>query len=110
MFDWFRRLFGQETKASDGLRAVPGALVAVSTNDGKVVYNALDPFMQQFMGRCIGAIKKAGMKAKGSGQFSVLLGDSEVELILDEFWLEFSAIKDDAVFVRVVSAAKAVVK
>jgi len=65
--------------------------------------------MQQFMGRCIGAIKKAGLRAKGSGQFSVIIGDAGAELILDDYWQQFSATKDQAVFDRVVAAAKKMV-
>jgi hypothetical protein len=42
--------------------------------------------MQQFMGRCVGAIKKAGIAAKGTGQFSVLVGESRTELRLDQFY------------------------
>jgi len=110
MFDWLRRLLGQGATPSDGLRSVPGAAVAITTKDGKVIYNALDPAMQQFMGRCIGAVKKAGIQAKGSGQFSVLVGENEKELILDAYWQEFSASKDAAVFERVVDAAKQLVQ
>src|SRR5262245_35701115 len=61
------------------LRAVPGAGVFAS-RDGKVLYNLLTPHMQQFLGRCVSAVKKAGIKAKGTGQFSILLGDSRTEL------------------------------
>jgi hypothetical protein len=42
--------------------------------------------MQQFMGRCIGAVKRAGIAAKGTGQFSLLIGLSGVELHLSEFY------------------------
>lgn len=66
------------------LRAVPGA--AVMSHDGKVVYNLLTPHMQQFMGRCVGATKRAGIKAKGTGQFSILIGETEAELRLEEFY------------------------
>jgi len=54
--------------------------------DGEVVLNILTPHMQQFLGRCVGAIKKAGIKAKGSGQFSVLLNDGQHEIHLTRFY------------------------
>jgi hypothetical protein len=66
------------------LRAVPGA--AAVSHEGKVIYNLLTPHMQQFLGRCVGAIKKAGITAKGTGQFSVVIGDLQKELRLDEFY------------------------
>ena len=97
------RLFGRKEQY---LRAVPGA-TAYADKRGKVVYNMLDPWMQQFMGRCIGALKKAGMSAKGTGQFSILLGDEQsIELRLDDFWEEFRKTQDEAVFSRVVEAAR----
>ena len=71
------------------------------------MYNLLDPAMQQFLGRCVGAIKKVGIKAKGTGSFSVLLGeDQKTELKLDQFWKEFCNSHDSEVFTRVTSAAK----
>jgi len=100
-------LFGRKEQ---GLRAVPGA-TAYADMRGKVVYSTLDPWMQQFMGRCIGALKKAGMRAKGTGQFSILVGDEEsVELGLDDFWEEFRKTQDEAVFRRVVEAARTMMK
>ncbi|MDB2687264.1 hypothetical protein N9Y42_08630 [Mariniblastus sp.] len=83
----FKKLFGGSDDAkpsSEELRSVPGA--ASYSIDGKVGYNMLDPMMQQFMGRCIGAVKKSGLRAGGTGQFSVSINDGEHELILDEFW------------------------
>jgi hypothetical protein len=60
------------------------------------------------MGRCVGAVKKAGIRAKGTGQFSILLGDDQrAELQLDEFWSEFAESQDAAVFERVAAAARA---
>ena len=42
--------------------------------------------MQQFMGRCVGAIKKAGIAAKGTVQFSIIVGETRAELRLDKFY------------------------
>jgi hypothetical protein len=104
MFGWFKK---RKPPESDGLRAVPGAGVYQSA-DARVDYNMLDPWMQQFMGRCVGAVKKAGIRAKGTGQFSILLGDDQrAELQLDEFWRELANSKDAAVFERVAAAARA---
>jgi len=58
----------------------------VSSAEGRVIYNLLTPHMQQFMGRSVGAIKKAGLLAKGTGQFSVLVGEQHAELHLDRFY------------------------
>ena len=70
-----------QQRPSWGLKAAPGALVASHKRTGQVVYNMLTPHMHQFMGRCVGAIKKAGLKAKGAGQFSIIVGaNSEVHL------------------------------
>ena len=66
----------------------------------------LDPAMQQFMGKCVGVLKKAGLKAKGTGQFSILIGENQCELNLDEFWAEFADKNDSNVFEKVVEAAK----
>jgi hypothetical protein len=106
LLDWLRGRGKQKDAESGkpGLRAVHGASVA--SKQGQVVYNMLDPWMQQFMGRCVGAIKKAGLSAKGTGQFSVKVGDTQAELRLDEFWADFSKSQDAAVFERVVAAAK----
>ena len=71
---------------ASGLRAVPGALVSQDRHSGQVTYNLLTPHMKQFMGRCIGAIKKAGLPAKGTGQFSVLVGEPGIEIHLSEFY------------------------
>jgi hypothetical protein len=46
----------------------------------------LTPHMQQFMGRCVGAVKRAGISAKGTGQFSIMVGEQRVELRLDPFY------------------------
>ncbi len=77
------KLILERTEQKD-LRAVPGA-TAYSVG-GKVSYNLLTPHMQQFMGRCIGAIKKAGIAARGTGQFSIVVGDHQTELMLDRFY------------------------
>ncbi len=73
-----------ESALGKDLKVVPGA--AAVTHEGKVIYNLLTPHMQQFMGRCIGAIKKTGIKAQGTGQFSILLVDKQVELPLEPFY------------------------
>lgn len=86
------------------LRAVPGA--AAVSHQGEVIYNLLTPHMQQFLGRCVGAIKKAGIKAKGTGQFSVLLGDAQAELRLDEF---YEPADDPAIVEKVVARARELV-
>jgi hypothetical protein len=116
MFNWLRKMFGgseqprdqrrerqrehtrrnppakippirdeQPSSSGSGLRAVPGALVAES-HSGQVIYNMLTPHMGQFMGRCVGAIKRAGIAAKGTGQFSILVGEQGRELRLDHFY------------------------
>ena len=104
MFGWFKK---RKPPESDGLRAVPGAGVYQSS-EGRVVYSMLNPSMKQFMGRCVGAVKKAGIRAKGTGQFSILLGDDQrAELALNEFWREFATSNEDAVFDRVAAAARA---
>lgn len=107
MFSWIRTLFGRgPARDSEELRAVPGA-GAYRSQDGKVIYNALDPCMGKFIGRCVGAVKKAGVKAKGTSQFSILLGDQQrSELRLDEFWQEFQESEDEGVFQKVANAAK----
>ncbi len=104
MLQWLRNLFSRNAAQPNGLRPVPGATVALAGN--RVIYNMLDPTMQRFMGQCVGAIKKAGVKAKGTGQFSVLLGEKRVELWLDEFWQEYAQSGDDAIFQKVVADAK----
>ncbi|SRR6266542_764810 len=104
MFGWFKK---RKPPEMGRLRPVPGAGVYQSA-EGRVVYNMLDPWMQQFMGRCVGAVKKAGIRAKGTGQFSILLGDDQrAELQLDAYWSEFAASHDAAVFDRVAAAARA---
>jgi hypothetical protein len=101
------RLTGNQGKlildelSREKLRPVAGA--AVMSHEGKVIYNLLTPHMQQFLGRCVGAIKKAGIKAKGSGQFSVVLGDLQTELRLDEF---YKPTDDPAIVDAVVARAK----
>ena len=75
--NWLRKLFGSDSeKPASGLRPVPGALVASDKATGQVVYNMLTPHMQQFMGRCVSAIKRGGIAAKGTGQFSILVSSS----------------------------------
>ena len=107
MFGWIRNLFkGSSGDAPRRLRAVPGAGV-VQAQDGRVIYNFLDPGMQQFMGNCVGAVKRAGIRAKGTGQFSILLGeDRKAELRLDDFWAELQQSEDRAVFEKVAAAAQ----
>jgi hypothetical protein len=87
---WIKRLFGGAEASTPAERAgnetapkhlapVAGALAA--SHEGRVVYNMLTPHMQQFMGRCIAETKKAGMQAKGTGQFSMVVnGSAEVKL------------------------------
>ena len=86
MMNWFRRLFGASEQPVSGLRPVPGALVATDKRTGQVIYNMLTPHMKQFMGRCIGAIKRDGIAATGTGQFSVLVGERRTELRLDLYY------------------------
>ena len=123
---WLKRLFGLDrsspatspTKQSQGptgaetaqgqpepnaprdLSAVPGALAA--SYGGQVVYNMLTPHMQQFLGRCVGAVKKAGLRAKGTGQFSIIINES-AEVHLTEF---YRPTDDPATVQAVVEAAK----
>jgi hypothetical protein len=102
---WLRKLFGGGSeKPTPGLRAVPGAMVARS-QDGRVAYNMLTPHMQQFMGRCVRAIKRAGIAAKGTGQFSVLLGQQRTELRLEQF---YQPSDDPAAIEQVVTEARRV--
>ena len=75
----------ESPQPSGGLRPVGGAMVA-STADGRVLYNMLTPHMQQFLGQCVGAIKRKGLKARGTGQFSILIGDQQEELALERFY------------------------
>ena len=107
MFGWFKKKHPDKPQTPDNsLRAVPGAGV-YRDNSGQVMYNLLDPVMQQFLGRCVGAIKKAGIRAKGTGSFSILLGDEqEAELQLDQFWSEYCGSQDAGIFGRVAEAAK----
>jgi hypothetical protein len=46
----------------------------------------LTPHMKRFMGCCIGAIKRVGITAAGTGQFSVMVGEQRAELRLDHFY------------------------
>lgn len=93
-------------KKNEDLRAVEGAGVYKGAN-GKVIYNMLDPSMGKFMGQCVGAVKKAGIKAKGTGQFSILLDDDQdLELALDQFWANFQKSEDKNIFSVVVEAAR----
>lgn len=110
MFRWIRKLFSAgSSHDAGGLRAVPRA-AAYRSSDGKVVCNMLDPWMGKFMGRCVGAVKRAGIRAKGTGEFSILLGeDQKAELRLDEFWEEFQNSEDQGVFQKVADAAKGLV-
>jgi hypothetical protein len=104
------RLTGNQRKliledlTDKNLRPVPGA--AVMSHDGKVIYNMLTPHMQQFLGRCIGAIKKVGITAKGTGQFSIVLGDTQIELPLEQF---YKPSDDPTIIDSVVAKAKELV-
>jgi hypothetical protein len=101
---WLKKLLGRPEapprSEAHPLRAVPGALVASA--GGNVVINLLDPHMQQFLGRCVGVLKKAGLRAKGTGQFSVRL-DDRVEIELDRFYQRYD---DPSVFDDLVAAAR----
>ncbi|HWB03220.1 MAG TPA: hypothetical protein VG796_09365 [Verrucomicrobiales bacterium] len=77
---WLQKIFG-----GSGRRGVPGALVA-RTSNGQAVYNMLTPHMQQFMGRCVSAIKRSGISARGTGEFSVIVGEKGTEIRLDRFY------------------------
>jgi hypothetical protein len=89
-----------------GLDAVPGALV--TSYDGEVIYNMLTPHMQQFLGRCIGAMKKEGIKAKGTGQFSILLGENtQAEIKLSDY---YKPEDDPELTLQVVAEAKRLTK
>ena len=106
---FWSRLFGREkamAEPEEGLRPVPGS-IAISDGDGKVVHNMLDPMMGQFMGRCTGAVKKAGIKAKGTGQFSIALGDGDgLELPLYPLWEQYQQSQDQQVFGTAVELAQ----
>ena len=73
MFNWLKKLTRKPSGGEGPLRAVPGAGTCRGT-DGKVIYNMLDPMMQQFLGRCVGAVKKAGIRAKRDGTVLDLAG------------------------------------
>jgi hypothetical protein len=88
----FDKIFGRNERIStptphqrESLRSVPGAQ-SYSDKKGEVIYNLLTPHMQQFMGRCVSAVKKSGISAKGTGQFSILVGERSAELRLDKFY------------------------
>ena len=108
MLQWIRNLFRGQPAQHDEFRPVPGAMVVKQGN--RVVYNMLDPTMQKFMGQCVGAVKKASIRAKGTAQFSILLGEEAVELNLDAFWKEYAHSGDAVVFQKVVDAAKDTLK
>jgi hypothetical protein len=102
--NWLGKLFGGASeKPAPELRPVPGALVASDRATGQVVYNLLTPHMQQFMGRCVSAIKRAGIVAKGTGQFSILVGEQRSELRLDQF---YQPSDDPALVEQVVAQAR----
>ena len=63
----------------------------------------LTPHMQQFMGRCVGAIKRAGIAAKGTGQFSIMVGEQRRDLRLDQF---YQPSDDPAIIEQVVAEAR----
>jgi hypothetical protein len=96
----------ERPKPDRDLRAVPGA--GAYSSGGKVIYNMLDPMMQQLMGRSIGAVKKAGMRARGTGQFSISLDDGTHELLLDEFYARLcdDPSAESAIMEDLVTAAK----
>jgi hypothetical protein len=103
MLTFLKRLLGGGDR---GLRKVPGAL-SVSDASGGVVYNMLDPWMQKFMGQCVSALKNAGIKAKGTGSFSIRIGeDGKKELPLDSFWSRYAESQNAGEFDAVVSEAK----
>lgn len=108
-FDAFLRTLSEASPVSSppvagrGLRAVPGALVYRDA-EGRVGLNLLTPHMQQFMGRCVGALRNAGIPARGTGQFSLLVGEGGEELLLDEFYRPDD---DPANVARVVEAVRA---
>jgi hypothetical protein len=93
----------QTATSSSGLRAVPRALVVSDRATGQVVYNMLTPHMQQFMGRCVGVLKRVGIAAKGTGQFSIMIGEQQKELRLDQF---YQPNDDPAVVEHVVAEAR----
>jgi hypothetical protein len=93
-----------EQPQGNDLRAVPGAMSF--SIDGKIAYNLLTPHMKQFMGRCVGAIKKSGIPARGTGQFSIVVGDKQAELMLDEFYAPDG---NADVLDRVITKARAIV-
>jgi hypothetical protein len=67
----------------------------------------LDPWMQKFMGQCVGALKKEGIRAQGTGQFSIRLGeDGKKEVRLDAFWSRYSKSQSASEFAAVVAEAK----
>jgi hypothetical protein len=70
--------------ATEDLRAVPDVLVARS--DGKVVYNLIDPLRQKFVGRCVAALRAAGILVEVSADFSVVIGEGKLRIPLDEYW------------------------
>ena len=61
----------------------------VEKEDGSLVFLISNPWMQQFMGKVISGLRKAEIRSRGTGRFSVLTeppGQSEVEFYLEEFW------------------------
>lgn len=97
----FDKLFGRSEDKQEPVSRPTG----FSDHSGKVVYTLLDPMMKQFMGQCIGAVKKAGIKAKGSDKFSIFVGEKLAELPLDRLWDRFQKSQDEAVFESVVTMA-----
>mgnify|MGYP001096594257 CR=1 FL=1 len=97
------RIFGKPKYKSEKskIEAVPGALVA--SYEGETIYNMLTPHMQQFLGRCVGAIKKEGIKAKGTGQFSILIGEDGREIFLKDY---YKPVEDPLLISLVVEEAK----
>ena len=102
MFSFFKKIFG----GNDGLREVPGSFSASDAN-GRVVYNMLDPWMQKFMGQAVSALKKAGIRAKGTGQFSIRIGDeAQKEIPLDAFWARYAKSQRAEEFDAIVAEAR----
>jgi hypothetical protein len=67
----------------------------------------LDPWMQKFMGQCAGALKKEGIRAKGTRQFSLRIGEhGGKEIPLDKYWARYPKTQDTSEIDAFVAAAK----
>lgn len=89
------------------VRPVPGAYVI--SYEGRVVGNMLSQPMQQFLGRCIAAVKRANVAAKGTNEFAVYLSDANVKLPLDKYWKAYLEDENVEVFQQVVAEARRLV-